>query len=264
MCATPNTTSPVDSETDFLRSPSYLLDHLSNQHESDIKSECRLINEIYYNINRSYTISTGFSAARGYLPVVKIATVNNRKCISLTQFEWGLLVNHRNQIELHINSAAAGAKNNKCAKINANETIANNNKFITTYYVIDNIIKIMCGWCVNKKDEYKPTITIERSDIAIELNRSSINTLWKLLDVVNFRLNKLICLNISDCYNILLNDIVQNKGNFESVDEYASKTLKDAAHRWENWTEEHTLIFLEILLFQNDKLKINVGSLRCL
>lgn len=238
-------------------SPSNLLDHLLKQYENDIKAEFRLINEVYYTINKSYSLSTGLSPARGFLPVVKISSKhNNKKCITCTHFEWNTLINYRNQIDHHFNNSNCTSKRTK--------TNESDGKYITTYYVIDDTLKIMCDYQVNKKYEYQPIVSIERYGVTINFKKSAASMFWKLLNIINYRLKKLIDMNIASCYEILLSDIVQNKENTVSVEEYAMKTLEDAVAKWgqvHKWSEEHNIIFMEILLFESDKIKTNVGTL---
>lgn len=62
------------------------LDRLLQNYEEEIKTEVRLVNEVAYPISRSFSISTGLSTARSFIPVVKIT--HRANCVSFTREGW--------------------------------------------------------------------------------------------------------------------------------------------------------------------------------
>ncbi|KAG5877509.1 hypothetical protein JTB14_023395 [Gonioctena quinquepunctata] len=70
-------------------------ERIEHFYDNEIRSETRLVNEVGYDLsNFPLHISTGYSAARNFLPVVKLMLLptnndnNNNRSISLMELDW--------------------------------------------------------------------------------------------------------------------------------------------------------------------------------
>ncbi|KAG5900434.1 hypothetical protein JTB14_029320 [Gonioctena quinquepunctata] len=67
------------------------LERIEHFYENEIRTETRLVNEVGYDLsNFPLHISTGYSVARNFLPVVKLTLLptNNNRSISLMDLDW--------------------------------------------------------------------------------------------------------------------------------------------------------------------------------
>lgn len=193
MCATTSSLSSVNS----------LLDEMLNRYANDIRNEVRLINEIQYPLSRNYFISTGFSVARWFLPVVKISRQNKRsQNVSFTNYQWSEFLKCEEKIKSHTSTAVFYCNN--CQGENCEEVVE-----------LDDLFKLKYSYELHKS-KMQPTIRICGPDVELVLEKAVIQMLLKVLKLVTNRLQSLEELNFAAYYSSLLNMIIQNNGGTSS------------------------------------------------
>lgn len=246
---TSSTNSNVSSD-EF--SPNHMLDNMLQAYEDEILREYQLINEVRYKINKFYYVSTGFSVARGFLPVIKLA--NSKSCISFTRGEWYNFLNTQwSIIENHI-------KKKKRQQQQQFELCVENEENGLPIVNMVEMIRVM--YTMDKRSQ--PLIQLERGHLVIKLDRSCIVKLSILLEVVKNRLERLNVMNFPEYYNSVLCTTLRNcSGDTSTIETYIRNWLLFSTNDSVNtkWYSEYADIFLEILVRERDKFRRDIGSL---
>lgn len=234
------------------QSPSNLL----IKFEENIKKECRLVNEVCYPLNKNTHVSTGFSAARGFIPVVKMINLRNKCCVSFIANEWDEFLKYKSEIAEYISEKSEWV----CRHC---QQMQNGKPIINDIYDIADIVQLkFMHTCNTTNVMLQPIILIQRRDVELTLNKAAIGQLLKLLDLVNKRLQRLTLMDFPNYYNTFLNTLIEGKENInpemirETINGLTTIGTDSAA-----WCSEYTESYLEILVFHLEKLKSDFSSL---
>lgn len=220
-------------------SPNHMLDNMLQAYEDEILREYQLINEVRYNLNKFYYVSTGFSAARGFLPVVKLA--NSKTCITFTKSEWlNFLDTQRSIIEDHTKKRHE----------------------VETEAIVRNVEMLRVIYTTDKRSQ--PIIKLERGHLEIKLDRTRVTKLVSLLEVVKNRLKRMNIMCFPEYYHsVLCTALRHSNGDTSTIEAYIRNWLlfstNDSANN--KWYSEYVDIFLEILVREREKFKRDIGSL---
>lgn len=237
--------SPANSNVLSEFSPNHMLDNMLQAYEDEILREYHLINEVCYNMNKYYYVSTGFSAARGFLPVVKLA--NSKSCITFTRNEWYTFLNTQwSIIEEHIE------KNKQQLEVDDKIGIP----------IVNLVEMFRISYMRNKGNN--PIIKLERGYLEIKLDRTQVAKLASLLELVKNRLERLNIMNFPEYYHSVLCTTLRNsKGDTSTIETYIRNWLFFLTNDSVNniWYSEYVDIFLEILTRERGKFRRDIGLL---
>jgi hypothetical protein len=215
------------------------LDNVFNEYEKTISAEYRLIGEIAYPLNKSCNVSVGLSAARGFVTVIKIANNVRKKNISFTADDWDEFLKHIETMTTHYNT-----KQKCCYKCGEqiHSSVQIGEKCILQF--------------VNIKE--RKVVKIISSDVEVNLDKNSFNKLKECLIVLEFRYRRLTALDFPSYYNSLLLTVLSSSDDVEIIEQIRNTLVASNVSEF----SENTDLLLEILLYETDKIKQDVGSLR--
>lgn len=237
------------------------LDSLLKMYEDNIAKEYRLINEVKYPLGRTNYVSVGLSPARGFFPVLKIASA--RKCVSLLENEWFEVLKHQERITKHVSAVER--------QVSRKRKIGAETEKTCVIRVFDNIqLKLQCNIKLN--GQVVPVVKIQRHGSEVILDKLCIRKLFNecMVNLIAKRHDRLERLDFIYDYNLVLCSVVKNKKNdsAEKVEEYVRKLLCENIDESVGFGVQRNLettdCVLEILIYELDKFKRDVASLSVL
>lgn len=201
------------------------IDKMLAKYDEEIKTEKRLVNEVHYPISRSYSISTGLSPARGFIPAVNIT--HKRNCISFISVDWEEFLKFSERITEHTMT--------RCGSVEEfNTDVA---KLKLCYLGRIPALQIDC----------RDTLTLKKRDIIM---------LLRVAPLISQRLRRLEVLDFRFYYNYFLHLHVENKEKITA--DYAINLLSQDQC---NWNSEYVDSMLEILLYYFEHFKHDLTCL---
>ena len=267
------TTPPevVAITSDLLDPSSNYFDNMMWLHENAIAKETRLINEVHYILRETKKgylhASVGLSAARGFIPVVRLFSARNS--INFTRIEWSKLSTNFGEIHeewAKIKKTAADENNTRKRKLESDDGEdgdvfgLNKKKEIRLEQ-----FEMMCD--VKLSDRY---IIFESRNSRILLEAYTFKRLEKLTSMIDYRLSMLEVLDFPSFYdrvlklealmdgNILINieNLMLYPQNHSAVEpahfENVHSMLDVLAHNPEKLKHDFTLKCMYNTIVEND------------
>lgn len=226
------------------------IEKILNDYNKKLQTENRLVSEkLYYLMSkkREYTyVAIGFSAARGFFPIVKITNLTFQKCsfnyksISFSEIEFNEFFKCESQIQELLNMKQVENKCPSCSSDITNQNLEKS-KEITCSTLPDLRIEV---------DVKKHVIKIEYQNQKLILDRKTFKKLCEIKDVMSSYFEHLKTLNFPDVLNKWFENIPR-KLNSNEICEY----LKTQALQCDDpFLLPSTHILLEVLAYNKEEL----------
>lgn len=191
-----------------------------------VEEEILLDSKVYFlNKSKSKYVIVGASTIN-FLPTIRIASTSSKQYVDLSTCEWFTLLNNKHMLVDRLDKAS--------------EKIINNNlKTIAVYMdTINNGVKVL----KIKRDQGNQVV----------IGMQSMNMLWNLSKLINYRIQLLSNRCLQEYYRNLLHKLVGQSGN-----------LLDHLHNLldQRGQEENCLVIKELIYFKPDSVLHDINSL---